>query len=1270
MRHYWTKVIAPLTLAATLLAILSCSSQKNTAKSRFWQSFTAKYNTYYNGTLAYIDGSLEKENGNKDNYTEMIPLYPVANKQSREIGKGNYEKAIEKCQKAIKLHSINKRPEWTKNRRKTARDIEWLNRREYNPMLWKAWLLMGRSQFHKGAFDEAAATFSYMSRLYQTQPAIYGKARAWLAKCYIEQDWLYDAEDVIRNMSRDSIDWHAQKEWDYTYADYYIHMGDYERAIPYLRKVIKHEMRRKQRAREWFLLGQLEAELGHRDAAYKAFRKVCRQNPPYELDFNARIAMTEVMAAGKTKQTISRLKRMAANDNNKDYLDQVYYAMGNVYLLDKDTTNAIAAYEKGNEKGTRSGVEKGVLLLKLGDLYWEKEKYGDAQHCYGAAIGMLDKERKDYEELSRRSKILDELAPHTESIHLQDSLLALSEMSEKERNEAIDRVIEALKKKEREERRKQEEANAQQVQQRNGAVGNRNQTAPTTPQTNEQKGEWYFYNQLAVSQGKATFQKQWGKRENADNWRRVNKTVVSDLTFDGSGDALQDSLAAAQQAIEDSLAAAAPDSAQNDPHKREYYLAQIPFTEEQKAECHAAISDGLFNSGIIFKDKFDNLRLSEKQFNRLTLSYPDFEKMDEVYYHLFLLYSRKGETTIADGYVNKLRERYPNSQWTTILTDPYYVENSKWGEHIEDSLYAATYEAFKADRYQEVFGNAHISETRFPLGANRDKFVFIRGLSRLNNSDSDGCLEDMNYVVKNYPSSRISEMAGMIVNGVKAGRKLHGGKFDLGDVWSRRAAVLNDSDSIAARRFVADRNKDFLFIIAYSPDSLNENQLLFEMARFNFTTFMVRNFDIEIEDADGIHLMKLSGFRNFDEAHQYASEVQSQANIVRLTRKARIILISSDNVELLGKQFSYDDYEEFYAKHFAPLKVRTEYLLSEPTEIGYEKEVDMKDALPKRDAEGGTDDDGMSIDDNVGGGNAVDEGFDLPEETPDTPANDDNGFNLPDTPAPTNPTQGSQPPAQNAVDVPTENDNVVIPTNDDNVEIPSTDDNVVVPTNDDNVTPPTDDVVIPSVEDNQNTIPDDDSYDLNDDNVVVPPAGSVVPTVPQGNDIEIEENDNNNGGNAQEDEYILEVKRQDNKGQANKPSTSRDIKPKADKKANASGNAPIQEEVALPTPSSQTQPKQRQEDKTKSRPQQESPKAKPQQDTPKAKPQQNTPVVKQQQDTPVVKQQQDTDDNIVFDDEYDLDDDTPPVPSSPKKKKEKELDDLDLEDEYYELDGF
>ena len=98
------------------MTIAACSTQKNTAKSRWWHAFNARYNTYYNGAQAYIEGSLEKEQGNRDNFTEMIPLYTVGNKNSRELGKSNFDRAIEKCQKAIKLHSIKRKPVWTKNR--------------------------------------------------------------------------------------------------------------------------------------------------------------------------------------------------------------------------------------------------------------------------------------------------------------------------------------------------------------------------------------------------------------------------------------------------------------------------------------------------------------------------------------------------------------------------------------------------------------------------------------------------------------------------------------------------------------------------------------------------------------------------------------------------------------------------------------------------------------------------------------------------------------------------------------------------------------------------------------------------------------------------------------------------------------------------------------------------------------------------------------------------------------------------------------------------
>ena len=921
-------------LSALMLAVAGCSTEKNTSQSRWWHSFNARYNTYYNGTLAYIDASLEKERGNQDNFTEMIPMYSVGNKKSRELGKGNYEKAIEKCEKAIKLHSITRRPEWNKSRRKTEKDIEWLSRKEYNPFLWKAWMLMGRSQFYKGAFDEAASTFAYMSRIYATQPAIYGRARAWLAKCYVEQEWLYDAEDVIRNMNRDSIHWRAQKEWDFTMADYYIHTAEYDKAVPYLRKSIKHEMRKVQRARLCFLLGQVYAALGDNAAAYKAFRSVVAKNPPYQMEFNARIAMTEVMGATQAKKMVGSLKRMAASDKNKDYLDQVYYAIGNIYMAQRDTANAIANYEKGAEKATRAGIEKGVLLLKLGDIYWQKEKFADARRCYGEAIGLLDKERDDYEQLSTRSKVLDELVPFTDAVYLQDSLQALAKMDEKDRNEAIDRVITALKKKEKEERDRQAEANAQQTMQRNGGSRNANTaTRPntTTPQGGRQDATWYFYSAMAVQQGKQAFERQWGKRENVDNWQRINKTVVAGI---GGADEAElteeqrDSIAKAE-AVQDSLEQV-NDSAQNDPHKREYYLAQIPFTEEQVVASNVIIMDGLYNSGVIFKDKLDNLVLSEKALRRLEDNFSDFEHNDELYYHMFLLYSRMGQHDMAASYVEKLRANFPESQWTTLLTDPYFKENAIFGTHLEDSLYAATYEAFKADRLQEIAANAYISQTRFPIGANRDKFLFIGGLAKLNGGDASGCLADMKTLVEKFPQSKLAEMAGMIVNGVKEGRPLHGGKFDLGDVWSRRTAVLADSDSINARQLDPERNAKFVYVLAYLPDSVDENKLLYQMAKFNFANYIVRNFEISFDDDNMLRRLVVSGFRNYDEALQYARHLHTQTALRQLTEKARALVISEANLALIGTNFSYADYQAFYDEHFAPLETIKQPLLNEP----------------------------------------------------------------------------------------------------------------------------------------------------------------------------------------------------------------------------------------------------------------------------------------------------------------------------------------------------
>ena len=788
--------------------------------------------------------------------------------------------------------------------------------------------------------------------------------------------WYYEAEDVIRNMKRDSMDFRAVKDWDYAHADYYIRTGQYAEAVPYLRKVIKHERRRTQRAREWYLMGQLQARLGNREEAFRAFRKVSRMNPPYELDFNAQIAQTEVMARGQAKKMISKLRRMASSDNNKDYLDQVYYAIGNIYLSERDTLKAIDAYETGNKKATRSGIEKGVLLLKLGDLYWTCERYSDARRCYGEAIGLLDRERPDYEQLSKRSKVLDELVPHTEAVHLQDSLQELARMPEAERLAAIDRVIDALKKKEEEERRLKEEQEVEQALQERAGEGDKNNVPqPTTQPTAGQQGLWYFYNPQAVSQGKQAFERQWGRRENVDNWRRNNRTVVKldDLTEPEGDEVMTDSLGNVIEPVEGETPEEQADSAALDPHNREYYLAQIPFTEEQLAASNALLSDGLMNGGVIFKDKLDNLRKSEQYLSRLTRDFTDYARNDEALYHLWQLYSRQGRTAMARDCLNRLKRDYPESQWTILLSDPYFVENARFGVHIEDSLYAATYDAFQADRTGEVMGNARISTERFPLGAHRPKFLFVEGLTLLNAGQADSCLVRMKEVVEKFPDSEVSSIAGMIVRGVQEGRRLHGGHFDMADVWNRRDAVMNQRDSASVDTLSIERNTRFNFVLAYRPDSINGNQLLYELARYNFTNYLVRNFEIEVENGDGVSRLMVRGFMSYDEVRQYVRMLYADPLMKERLQGCRHLMISDENLQKLGISFSYNDYDEFYERELAPLDISKDPLLSDPATIEQEEEPEEEE-----EEQGGNSDDdlfGPSSPGNFNGDIEFDEDF-------------------------------------------------------------------------------------------------------------------------------------------------------------------------------------------------------------------------------------------------------------------------------------------------------
>lgn len=949
-----------------MLIAAGCSTRKNTSGTRFYHAMTTRYNVYHNGQEAYKAGILAQQQGNKDNHIELLPLYPIGNSTTTSIGSGDFDRAIEKAQKAIRRHSIKRRPTRNPNRAYTESYKQWLKRREFNPFLHNAWMLLGKAQYQKGDFEEAASTFSYITRLYEGQTNVTSEALIWQARCYAALGWHYDAEDALNRVNNDSLPTRLTDAFISAQGNRLLVSGQHKEAIPYIEHAARKERNRQQRARIYYLLGQLYQLHNRLADAHEAFAHVVRLSPPYELAMNARIRQSEVLPSQQGEKGIKRLLRMGQEERNKEYLDQIFYAIGNIYLDRKDTVQALNAYLQGVEKGTRNGVEKGVLLTTLGNLYWTLGEFPKASKAYTQAIGLLDKTHKSYKEVTRRSEILDNLVPHLETIQLQDSLQYLASLSEEERMKVIEKIIASViaEEEKAEEENKKEALRALKEQtQVDTSLGKPTQApaTPTLPSPPPSSGKqaWYFYNQLLVEQGKVAFQKQWGKRKLEDNWRRKNKTVVSleefaEIDYSDNDSITQQADTIPPQEETETLPdnMLVNDTLANDHHHPAYYLKQIPLTEDALATSNDLLTEALFNAGKVYREMMQDYPRAEQCMQRLLNEFPNYEKLDEALYQLFLLEIAKSYNHLgkgieqslhnAESYKQQLIERYPKSKYTAIVSDPEYIENARKGRVREYSLYTQAYNNYQAANYEAVYKAAEISKKRYSTGKHRAKFLFLEAASKLQEGKQKAFLDGLKTLVQQYPTEEITDIAAHILKGVQEGRLLADESRSFGSIWKQRATVTakignlmndtTDTDILPPGAFATERETPFLFILAFEEGKIDEKLLLYEVAKYNFATFLVKNFDLSFAHERGIGMLHIRSFANYDEAHQYFRRLFANEQMAQRLSGLRVLIISESNYEQLIKQYSFDDYDTFFREHFLPIP-ETElegYTLDEP----------------------------------------------------------------------------------------------------------------------------------------------------------------------------------------------------------------------------------------------------------------------------------------------------------------------------------------------------
>ncbi len=834
----------------------ACSTTKNTPATRAFHQMKVRYNILYNGNNSYIEGLQAINNANEDDFTQVINLYPVSNHNAAQAATSQMEVTIEKCRKCIKLHSIKARPKPDPKKRNDPKYKLWLESEEFNNEMSNAWLRLGQAEFHKGDFLGSIGTFTYVLKHYQNDPNIQACCQLWIARAYAEMGWYYEAEDLLRRIKVDDLSRKNAPLYSAHMADYLLKTKQYHAAIPYVKIALPEEKRKMYRPRFEFVLAQLYELEGNASAAASCYKKVIRMTPPVEMDINARIHMAQQQGPDGVKG----LLKMAKLEKNKDRLDVIYGAAGRIYLNAKDTAKALEYLDLAIEKSTQAGLAKAQVLVTAGDLYFDLRNYTKAQPCYNEVVTILTSDNEDYVRLSRRAEVLDALIQEVNTVTLQDSLQRLSRMTEEEQMKVCEQIVADLI--DAEKKAAEAAALAEREAQQGGlnSVNTLNMLGGAGA-----SADWYFYNASLLRSGKQEFNRRWNNRPLEDNWRRMSKAGMSSMNMD-DGSMTNDSTSLNA----DSTQTNSPTTQQvDDLHNPLYYFQQIPKTQEDLNESDTLLARALYNMVEIYAIRLGDAELANETLADLHRRYP----------------------------------AYPTPQMQVQQLTAEQVEAMIAERKAQDSLYEQTYYAFKQGKFKTVEANKQSAEQLYPESDLLPRFLFLNAVAVARSEGQTAFIAELEAMVEKYPSSELSakakDMLAMMNQGMEAKR---GGALSSLEN-KREQSTVSIEDESTTKQW-SDNTEVASYVIITLPTEEEQvlNKMLYEVALFNFSQFLIRDFDIQTLPAyAGGCALRISIFENIKEADWYIdlAKKNESFNKALISQGAKLISVTEENYPLL-----------------------------------------------------------------------------------------------------------------------------------------------------------------------------------------------------------------------------------------------------------------------------------------------------------------------------------------------------------------------------------
>jgi tetratricopeptide (TPR) repeat protein len=862
------KIIA---LAALVLVLGACKNTQTGFMSKSYHNMNARYNGLYHANLKLDDGAEKLADSQTDMYDRTLPVFKYADATKAKSIYPQMDEALKKTSSNIQRHTLV-----DKNGNELPDKEHWID---------DNWIAYGKALFYKHEYFQAIEAFKYVESTYKKEQGRH-EGSLWLAKTYLQLTQLKETEDKLDYLrNQKDMSKKVRAEYDAVSADFYLQTRNTERAIEHLKLAIPETKGRNSRIRYMFILAQLYQQKGDYKPAYELYSKVINKNPVYEMAFNSRINRARCFdAQSKNSNSVKKeLNKMARDPKNKEYLDQVYYALAGISQKENNEPEEIMYLQKSVSASTTNTNQKAISYLELGKIYLAHPDYRTAQLYYDSCVTNLSNDHPDYTDVLIRRNSLTKLIRALNTIHDQDSLMLLTNLSDREKEKLVD---DFLRQEDEERQHKLEVEKEQQLNQLFDDKGKQN-----TQVNRGNASSWYFYNQSALTFGLNDFDRKWGKRRLEDNWRRSTKEV---------------NIIDEEMVIEDTVQKEIANPEEARAARKQELLNRIPTDQGEIDKAMAKVIDAYYNAAMIYNEQLSDKPASAKMFEDLITKYPDNKYKLPSYYQLYRLYLAMKDPQKSDYYKNLLLDKYPDSDYAMIIKNPNFMAEKAAKKSDLELFYEDTYRKYLNGEYASVIQRRAQAEQMYPGNIFIPKFDMLKTLAIGRTQPIGVFTTSLQDIIRNYSEDPIKDQAQDILDYINGMGKVDENK-------------LPDQDTIARMYNYSEDTTHLLVLSFRNVGPINSDQLKIKLSNYNSKYYSTKGYTITSQLLDHItQIIIIREFANKAEAVLYLNGANDNDEIFGNTNPDlyNMFVISSNNFPSFVKDKKMEAYLDFYRKFY------------------------------------------------------------------------------------------------------------------------------------------------------------------------------------------------------------------------------------------------------------------------------------------------------------------------------------------------------------------